>query len=184
VPAVPSSILNPVWDQFEELLPVRDVVHPLGCHRTRIPDRVVFEKLVQVLVLGAAYEKIADWSCSAATIRDRCDEWITAGVFAGLEQLCLDGYEKMIGLELAALVVDGCIVKAPCGGEVAGPSPVDRGKQGTKRSVLVDRNGIPLGVVVAPANRNDSPLLAPTLEKLSRFGFDLPEQITVHLDAG
>ena len=28
------------------------------------------------------------------------------------------------------------------------------------------------------------PLLEPTLGKLSRFGFDLPEQITVHLDTG
>lgn len=90
----------------------------------------------------------------------------------------------MIGLDLGTLCVDGRIVKAPCGGEAAGRSPVDRGKQGTKRSLLVDGAGIPLGVVVAPANRNDSPLLAPTLEKLSRFGFDLPEQITVHLDAG
>ncbi len=34
-----------------------------------------------------------------------------------------------------------------------------------------------------PANRHDSPLLRPTPEKLSRFGLDLPEQITVHLDA-
>lgn len=184
MPAVLSSILNPIWDQFQELLPVREVAHPLGCHRARIPDRVVFEKLVQVLVLGASYEKIADWSCSATTIRDRRDEWITTGVFDNLEQLCLDAYEKMIGLDLEDLVVDGCITKAPCGGEAAGPSPVDRGKQGTKRSVLVDGNGIPLGVVVAPANRHDSPLLGPTLEKLSRFGFDLPEQITVHLDAG
>lgn len=61
---------------------------------------------------------------------------------------------------------------------------MDRGKQGTKRSLLVDGNGIPLGCVAAGANRNDSLLLAPTLEKLSRFGFDLPERITVHLDAG
>ena len=71
------------------------------------------------------------------------------------------------GLDLENLCVDGCIVKAPCGGEIAGKSPVDRGKQGTKRSVLTDGNGIPLGVVAAPANRNDSPLLRPTLEKLS-----------------
>jgi Transposase DDE domain len=61
---------------------------------------------------------------------------------------------------------------------------VDRGKQGTKRSLLVDGEGIPLGCMVAGANRNDSPLLAPTLAKLCRFGFCLPEQITVHLDAG
>lgn len=38
--------------------------------------------------------------------------------------------------------------------------------------------------MVAGANCHDSSLLAPTLEKLERFGFDLPERITVHLDAG
>jgi transposase len=184
VPAVESSFIEPLWVQFEALIPSRVDGHPLGCHRPRVADKVVFDKLVQVLVLGAAYEKIADVSCSASTIRRRRDEWITAGVFTALEQIVLDAYDRLVGLDLADLAVDGCIVKAPCGGQGAGPSPVDRGKQGTKRSVLVDGAGIPLGVVVAPANRNDSPLLRPTLEKLARFGFDLPEQITVHLDAG
>ena len=184
MPAVPSSVIEPIWDQFQALIPEIVDAHPKGGHRPRIPDRIVFDKLIQVLVLGAAYEKIADTSCSATTIRRRRDEWIDAGIFPLLEQICLDSYDKIVGLDLANLAVDGCIVKAPCGGEAAGPSPVDRGKQGTKRSLLVDGNGIPLGCVVASANRNDSPLLGPTLEKLSRFGFNLPEQITVHLDAG
>ena len=42
--------------------------------------------------------------------------------------------------------------------------------------------------MTAPANRHDSPLLRPTLAKLARFdeglGVGLPDQITVHLDAG
>jgi transposase len=184
VPAVPSSIIEPIWRQFEALIPPIVDDHPLGCHRPRVADRVVFDKLVQVLVFGAAYVKIADSTCSATTIRRRRDEWITAGIFTQLEQICLESYDKMIGLDLENLSVDGCIVKAPCGGEAAGPSPVDRGKQGTKRSLIVDGKGIPLGCVVAGANRHDSPLLEPTLDKLSRFGFDLPEHITVHLDAG
>ncbi len=77
-------------------------------------------------------------------------------------------------------------VVGPSGAGARGacPSPVDRGKQGTKRSVMVEGHGIPIGVVVAQANRNDSPLLAPTLACLSQFGFDPPERITVHLDAG
>jgi hypothetical protein len=81
------------------------------------------------------------------------------------------------------LAVDGCIAKAPGGGECAGPSPVDRRKLGMKRSVLVESYGISLGRVLAPANRHDSPLLAPTLEKLDDIG-PLPDDITVHLDAG
>lgn len=188
VPAVPSFIIEPVWDQFRALVPEHVDTHPLGCHRPRIPDRVVFDKVVQVLVLGAAYDKIGDSTCSATTIRRRRDEWIAAGIFERLEQLCLEAYDRIVGLELGDVSVDGCIVKAPCGGKAAGPSPVDRGKQGTKRSVLTDAAGIPLGCVAAPANRPDSPLLRPTLEQLGRFehrfGVGLPEQMTVHLDAG
>jgi hypothetical protein len=50
----------------------------------------------------------------------------------------------MTGLALQDLAVDGCITKAPSGGECAGPSPVDR-KLGMKRSLLVEGHGIPLG---------------------------------------
>ena len=64
-------------------------------------------------------------------------------------------YDRLFGLELNHLAVDGCITKAPCGGQVAGPSPVDRRKQGLKRSVLTDADGIPLGAVPAPANHRD-----------------------------
>ena len=183
MPALPSFLIEPLWCQFEALIPPVEDHHPLGCHRPRITDRLVFDKLVQVLVLGASYEKISDTGCSATTIRRRRDAWIDAGIFTTLEQICLESYARIVALELENLTVDGCIVKAPCGGEMAGKSPVDRGKLGTKRSVLTDGKGIPLGCVAAPANRHDSPLLRPTLEKLSRFGFHLPQQITVHLDA-
>ncbi len=62
MPAISSCIIDPIWDQFAELLPERKVEYPLGCHNPRIPDRVVFDKLVQVLVFGCAYERIADES--------------------------------------------------------------------------------------------------------------------------
>lgn len=180
--------MEPLWDQFAALIPPRVDTHPLGCHRRPVPARVVFDKIIQVLVLGASYERIADSTCSATTIRRRRDEWILAGIFAQLEQLCLEAYDRIVGLHLENITVDGCLVKAPCGGEAAGKSPVDRGKLGTKRSVMTDAFGIPIGCLVAPANRHDSPLLRPTLEKLARFeyyfGVGLPEKITVHLDAG
>ncbi len=184
MPTLPSSIIDPIWCQFSALIPPVIDTHPLGCRRPRIADRIVFDKLIQVLVLGASYAKIADTTCSATTLRTRRDEWIAAGIFEKLEQLCLEFYDRIVGLDLENLSVDGCIVKAPCGGEAAGRSPVDRGKQGTKRSLMVDATGIPLGCVVAGANRNDSPLLRPTLEKIDRFGRHRPDQITVHLAAG
>lgn len=63
----------------------------------------MFDKLIQVLVLGAAYSKIADVSCSATTIRTRRDEWITAGIFTRLEQICLESYDQIVGLDLSDL---------------------------------------------------------------------------------
>jgi transposase len=183
VPALPPYIIEPIWQQFLALLPQREVNHPLGCHRPRIPDHVVFEKLIQVLVFGCAYWRIADEECSASTLRRRRDEWIEAGAMKTLEELALESYDRVIGLELADVAVDGCITKAPCGGEKAGKSPVDRGKRGIKRSTMVDANGIPLGVVSAPANRHDSPLLAPTLDALEALQLP-PESVSVHLDRG
>lgn len=61
-------------------LPAREVVHPLGCHRARIPDRLVFDTRVQVLVFGYTYHRIADEAVSATTLRRRRDEWITPGL--------------------------------------------------------------------------------------------------------
>jgi IS5 family transposase len=58
---------------------------------------------------------------------------------------------------------------------------VDRAKQGLKRSVAVDAHGIPLGVVAAPANCHDWPLLGRTLETVEA-STELPEDATVHLD--
>jgi transposase len=183
VPALQPYIIEPIWDQFEALLPERRTNHPLGCHRPRVPDRVVFRKLVEILVFGCAYWRIADESCSESTLRRRRDEWIGLGLMEKLREISLGAYDRLIGLELSDLAVDGCITKAPCGGEKAGRSPVDRGKEGAKRSTVVDGKGIPLGTVIAPANRHDSPLLDATLDALEPLG-KLPDRASVHLDRG
>ncbi len=177
VPALPPYIIEPVWEQFRALLPQREIDHPLGCHRPRISDRVIFEKLVQVLVFGCSYRRIADEGCSATTLRERRDEWIELGAMEALREKALAAYDRLIGLDLLDVAVDGCITKAPCGGEKAGRSPVDRGKQGIKRSIAVDALGIPLGAITAPANRHDSPLLAPTLDaEWSRHSENCPRR--------
>ncbi|MFD7095802.1 IS5 family transposase [Streptomyces xanthophaeus] len=187
MPAVPSCLLKPVREQFLALLPDREDRHPLGCHNPRIPDSVVFDRLVQVLVFGCGYERAADEHCSATTLRRRRDEWIKLGVMEDLRLLVLAAYDRMIGLELDRLVADGCITKAPSGGECAGRSPVDRGKQGLKRSQLTETRGIPLVTEPAPANTRDHTLLPATLDAyrdLEKALGPLPEHPRLGLDAG
>jgi hypothetical protein len=94
----------------------------------------------------------------------------------------------MIGRELADLVVDGCLTKAPSGGEVAGRSAVARGTQGLQRSVVTAGSGSPLHLVSAGANcrpegSKDAPLRGPPLAGLDQLDRG-PETATVHLDRG
>ena len=192
MPAVPSCLLEPIWVEFHALLnevpggePPRFVPsHPWGCHRERISDRVVFEHVIDALVHGSGYERIASAGCSDRTIRRRVTQWAELGLAERLHAVALAAYDLIIGLELSDLSIDGCMTKAPCGGDKAGPSPVDRRKGGLKRSTATDGYGIPLGIASAGANRHDSPLLAPTLAAaFTQVEDRIPEDTTAHLDA-
>lgn len=55
--------------------------------------------------------------------------WVQLGTAEQIHALALRAYDRMTGLELNELSVDGCITKVPCGGEAAGRSPVDRGNR-------------------------------------------------------
>lgn len=56
----------------------------------------------------------------------------------------------------------GCHFLAP------GPNPTDRGKKGVKRSILVEGRGVPQGLDVAGANRNDFKMAKATLQSARR----------------
>jgi len=61
---------------------------------------------------------------------------------------------------------DGRMGKARFGGDKIGRNPTDRGKAGTKISILTDQMGGPLSVVAAGANVHDTKLLADTLDAI------------------
>jgi putative transposase len=56
--------------------------------------------------------------------------------------------------------------EGPLGGTLIGPNPTDRGRNGTKKSLLVEREGGPMAVVIAGANVHDAKLLEATLDAI------------------
>ena len=122
MPALPSSILEPLWVQVSALLPTRPDTHPLGCHRPRIADRVVFDKLIQVLVFGCGYRRIADHTCSATTLRRRRDEWISTGVAERLRLEVLAAYDQLFGLELRSWRWTAASPRPPAAARPPGPA--------------------------------------------------------------
>jgi hypothetical protein len=111
VPAVPSCLLEPIWVEFYALLndarggepPRFDPSHPWGCHRQRIPDRVVFEHVIEALVRGSGYERIASAGCSDRTIRRRLTQWARLGLGERLHAVALAAYDLIVGLDLCSL---------------------------------------------------------------------------------
>jgi transposase len=73
-------------------------------------------------------------------------------------------------LETHTVIVDAVLVRAFGGGEATGPSPVDRRKAGTKHTIMVDRNGVPLAIRTAGANASDHGQLLPIVLDFPRVG--------------
>jgi putative transposase len=60
-------------------------------------------------------------------------------------------------------------------GKKIGPNPTDRAKNGVKRSLLTEGGGVPIGLAVDGANRNDFKLVRETLESIP---VQRPEAVT------
>ena len=101
-----------------------------------------------------------------STAHDRFQEWVKAGVFLKLWQLGVERFDELKGIDWEWLSMDGAITKAPLGGEDTGRNPTERGKQGTKRSLLTEGHGVPIGLAVEGANRHDMKLGRETIENI------------------
>jgi len=51
MPALPTHLIEPIWEQFAALLPSRKVDHPLGCHRrgTVIDFWIAFSEVIVIV---------------------------------------------------------------------------------------------------------------------------------------
>jgi putative transposase len=96
----------------------------------------------------------------------RFQQWVTRRVFKRIWHLLLKEYDELRGILWRWQALDTATTKAPLGGEATGKSPVDRGKLGTKRHVLTDQRGAPIGLEVTGANRHDSRAAGATLESM------------------
>jgi transposase len=182
--ALDPEVVEVIWQTIEPILPPPDDSHPLGCHNPRVSDRVCFRGILIRLVTGSSWtdiEAIMNFQVSDTTLRRRRDEWIDAGVFERLETEARTGYDRIIGLDVEHVAIDGSLHKAPYGGEGTGKSPVDRAKLGWKWSVASEAKGIPIGWAIDGANRNDVMMLAPTLDAIAATGL-LEEIGTISLD--
>jgi transposase len=160
-------ISDALWAVLQPLLPVHVNRHRFGGGRPRVPDRPCADAIFYVLRTGCQGQALDQTELAAhSTAHDRYQEWVGADVFLKLWKAGVAQFEELQGIDWDFSSMDGAMTKAPLGGVKTGPNPTDRGKDGVKRSLLTEGHGVPIGLVVAGANRNDMKLVRATLESI------------------
>ena len=130
-----------LWQRLAPLIPPPPV-HPLGCCRPRVPDRIVMNAILMVLRTGMQWNALdATGICNSKTAHRRFQEWRAAGVFDEIWRQGLLEYDEKIGIDWSFLAADGAMTKAPLGGAKTGPNPTDRAKRGPSARSSRTRQG-------------------------------------------
>lgn len=158
------------YELASPMLPPEKPIGPQGGRRTT-SHHIVLKVIWFVLVTGCRWKDVPqEIGCCGETARTRLQTWELAGIWDQLHRLLLTmlNHEKQLHLETA--IVDTTHVRAFGGGEATGPSPVDRRKKGTKYTLLVDREGVPLVIRAVAANRSDHLEILPAVASFPTVG--------------
>jgi transposase len=155
-----------IWTTIKPLLPLATYKKKSG--RPHEDDLKNLSGIFYVLLTGCQWKALPRIYGAPSTVHDRFQEWQKDGLFERMWQS-----------------IDGAMTKAPLGGAGTGANPTDRGKIGTKRSLLTDTKGIPLSIVADGANRHDKMLVKKTLDAIIFERPSLDEEIqNICMDKG
>ncbi|MFD7909341.1 IS5 family transposase [Streptomyces sp. NPDC059752] len=163
---MPWTVPDELWDRLEPLLPQRErrVRYP---GRKPLPDRQVLSGILYVLHTGIQWEYLPKelGFGSGMTCWRRLRDWNEAGVWQQLHEVLLAELNAALRLDWSRCVVDSPR-QGPKRGSHTGPSPVDRGRAGSKHHLITDGHGTPLAVLLTGGNRNDVTQLLPLLDAI------------------
>jgi transposase len=132
--AMSSRLLtDELWNVIEQFFPQRPV-SPLG-GRPPADNRTVFTAILFVLKTGIAWEDLPlELGCSYKTCGRRLREWTAAGVWQKILLHLLTELRVAGRLELADVLIDAGLVKAPLGGQK--PVRIRRIEAGVAASII------------------------------------------------
>jgi transposase len=135
-------IPDALWEQLEPLLPERVNTHRFGGGRPPVSDRVCLDAIFYVLRTGCPWKALdATVFCPGSTAHDRFQLWVQAGVFLNFWEAGLLEYDFFEGIDWRWLSMDGCMTKAPLGGEKDGQEPHRPGQEGRQAQPAGGRPG-------------------------------------------
>jgi putative transposase len=158
------EVNDELWSILQEILDELDP--PARTGRPRTGQREALNGIIYQMRSGVQWNRLPKQFGDDSSVHRTMQRWIAEGVFERIWAVLIENCEELGGVDWRWQSADGAMGKARFGGDCVGPNPTDRGKNGTKRSVVVEADGGPLGVVVAGANVHDTKLLKETIESI------------------
>jgi putative transposase len=148
------EIPDVLWDKIVPLLPPQKRKKKKA-GRPRMNDRNAMSAIFYVLRTGCQWNALPRSLGASSTVHDRFQEWRKRLVYSNVCGLMVYRYMiKRLGLTgNGRLWMMALLQRHLLGEKGTGPNPTDKDKSGTKRSLLVDGKGVPIGVSVDGANR-------------------------------
>ena len=151
-----------MWKLIEPILLEYDP--PAETGRKRIDQRAVLDALLFRVRSGCQWNHLPAEFPDDSSVHRTFQRSVCLGLLERIWAVLVESCDELGGLDWHWQSADTAMNKARMGGDKIGRNPTDRGKNGSKRSLLVEADGGPLAVVVEAANHHDTKLLAATLD--------------------
>jgi putative transposase len=146
--------------EFQKMLDIVNEFDPPKYKRKLSNENALLD-IIHVLRTGLQWRQLRPRvDVSPLTVQGRFSDWVNLGVFDAIWERLLEDYSKKRLNQsrkwFKNIFIDSSLVKNVYWREISGRNPTDRGRAGTKVSIVCDKKMVPLGCTFYPANLHDS----------------------------
>ena len=157
------EVSDELWDWIEPiLLKAAPSPPPAKGGRNRTDWRHAFNGIIFRMRMGCQCNQVPRQFGDDGSVH----RWCRNGAMEKIWDFLVGACHELGGVQWEWQSADGAMSKARFGGDKVGPNPTDRAKNGSKRSLIVEQDGGPLGATIAGANVHDTKLLAATIDAI------------------
>lgn len=151
-------ITDQAWEALE---PVLKVPRKSQYGRPRADERECFEAVLFVLHTGIQWKHLPRTFPPKSTVHDYLQHWVGRQAFRQLLARVVGMLVQRGRIDLEECFIDATFAPAKAGGQGVG---LTRKGKGTKMQLIVDAEGLPLGVSIGTAGQGENKMVQGTLE--------------------
>lgn len=167
-----------LWERIEPILAKH--YPPASTGRPRADLRLMLDAIIYRMRSGVQWNQLPREFGPDSTVHHWFQRFVADGVLREIWAALVRECDALGAVSWEWQAADGVMGKSRFEGGARGPNPTDRAKPGTKKSVIVEQSGGPLGVAIAGANVHDTKLLDATIDAIVTQRPD-PAEIVQHL---